>query len=69
MNKALSLALLVGGVILIIYGVSASDSVGSSFSRMFTGSPTDKTIWLLVGGVAAAAVGLVGMLRGAKSNL
>ena len=68
MNKGLSLALLVGGVILIIYGISASDSVGSSFSRLFTGAPTDKTIWLLLGGLLAAGVGLTGMLRGAKSN-
>jgi hypothetical protein len=69
MNKPVSLALLVGGVILIIYGLSASDSVGSSFSRLFTGAPTDKTIWLLLGGLVIAAVGLTGMLRGAKSNL
>ncbi len=68
MNKALSLALLVGGVILIIYGVSASDSVGSSFSRLFTGAPTDKTIWLLLGGIVVAGIGLTGMMRGAKSN-
>jgi len=69
MNKPVSLALLVGGVILIIYGLSASDSIGSSFSRFFTGSPTDKTIWLLLGGLIAAAIGLTGMLRGTKSNL
>ena len=68
MNKALSLALLVGGVSLIIYGVSASDSVGSSFSRLFTGAPTDKTIWLLLGGIVVAGIGLTGMMRGAKSN-
>ena len=67
MNKPLSFALLVGGIILIIYGLNASDSVGSSFSRMFTGSPTDKTIWLLVGGIVAAAVGLGGLMRGSKS--
>ena len=69
MNKLISLALLVGGIILIIYGISASDSIGSSFSRLFTGSPTDKTIWLLLGGIVAAAVGLVGMMRGEKSKL
>jgi hypothetical protein len=68
-NKLIFLALVVGGIILIIYGISASDSIGSSFSRFFTGSPTDKTIWLLLGGIVATAVGLVGMLRGAKSNL
>ncbi len=66
MNKAISLAFLIGGIILIIYGISASNSVGSSFSRMFNGSPTDKTIWLLAGGAAAAIIGLVGVLRGTK---
>jgi len=67
MNKALSLAFLIVGVILIIYGVSASDSIGSGVSRLFTGSPTDKTIWLLVGGVVAAIIGASGLLRGSRS--
>jgi hypothetical protein len=67
MNKPLSLALLVVGIILLIYGVSASDSIGSSFSRLFTGSPTDKTIWFLIGGAVATALGLAGVMRGSKS--
>jgi amino acid permease len=67
MNKALSFALLAGGIVLIIYGISASDSISSSFSRFFTGSPTDRTMWLLIGGIAAAAAGLFGLMRGAKS--
>ena len=64
MNKPISIVLLVGGIILMIYGISASDSVGSSFSRMFTGAPTDRTIWLLLGGVAATIIGAFGILRG-----
>jgi hypothetical protein len=67
MNKLLSLALLVIGIVLIIYGISASNSVGSSFSRLFTGSPTDKTVWLLIGGIAAAAIGAGGLISGSKS--
>ena len=70
MNKAISLALLIGGIILIIYGISASDSIGSSFSRFFTGNPTDKTMWLLIGGLVAAVIGLGGLFgpwRGSKS--
>jgi len=67
MNKIISLVLLVGGIVLIVYGINASDSLSSSFSRFFTGNPTDKTIWLLIGGTAASVVGLVGMLRGSKS--
>ena len=68
MNKPLSLVLLIGGVILLIYGASASDSVGSSFSRIFTGAPTDRTVWLLLGGLAATILGLFGVLRGTRSN-
>jgi hypothetical protein len=66
MNKALSLALLAGGILLIIFGVSASNSLGSDVSRFFTGSPTDKAIWMLVGGAVAAVAGLVGLMRGSK---
>lgn len=67
MNKIISLAVLAGGVALIIYGINASNSVGSDFSRFFTGSPTDKTIWLLIGGIVVAAIGAGGLLRGSKS--
>ncbi len=66
MNKAISLALLVGGIILIIYGVSAADSVGGRFTRFFTGSPTDETIWMLLGGIVATIVGAGGLMRGSK---
>lgn len=68
MNKPISLALLVGGIILIVYGVAASDSTASGFSRFFTGNPTDKTMWLLIGGAVATAAGAAGMLRGSKSQ-
>lgn len=67
MNKLISLILLAGGIALIVYGISASNSIGSDFSRLFTGSPTDKSIWMLVGGVVLAAVGAGGLVRGSKS--
>jgi hypothetical protein len=34
-------------------------------SRFFTGSPTDKAVWMLIAGIVAAVLGLAGM-RGAK---
>jgi hypothetical protein len=67
MNKPVSFALLIAGIILLIYGANASDSIGSSFSRFFTGNPTDQTVWLLIGGAVATAVGAAGLLRGAKT--
>lgn len=66
MNKAISLAFLVAGVLLLIFGISAADSLGSDISRFFTGSPTDKAIWMLIGGVVLCAIGLTGVLRGSR---
>jgi len=63
MNRILSISLLVAGVILIAYGFKASDSITSSFSRLFTGTPTDKAVWLLIGGAILAITGLVGVSR------
>jgi drug/metabolite transporter (DMT)-like permease len=68
MYKAFSLALLVGGVALVIFGIQASNSFASDVSRFFTDSPTDKAIWMLVGGVMLGIVGLVGLLRGSKAT-
>lgn len=62
-NKAISLALLAGGVLLLILGINASNAFSSDVSRFFTGSATDKAIWMLVGGVAGIALGLVGLVR------
>ena len=59
MNKAIGLALLVAGIALIVYGVNASNSASSDVARTFTGNPTNKTMWLLIGGSAAAMVGAV----------
>jgi hypothetical protein len=64
MNKALGIALLAVGIALIVFGINASDSIGSDFSRFFTGTPTNKSMWLLLGGIAAAIVGLILSLRG-----
>ena len=66
MNKIVSLALLVGGVILIVIGINATNSFGSDVSRFFTGSPTDKAVWFLIGGSVAAVVGLTMALRSGK---
>ncbi len=62
MNRVIMLAILVIGVVLVVYGIAASESFSSDFSRFFTGSPTDRTMWLLIGGIAAIVVGGGGLL-------
>ena len=66
MNGLVSIALLVGGVVLLIFGINATNSFGSDVSRFFTGSPTDKAVWMLIGGLVATGVGLVLTWRGWK---
>ena len=66
MNKIVSLVLLVGGIALMIIGINATNSFSSDVSRFFTGSPTDKAIWMLIGGIVATVIGLMGTFRGSK---
>jgi hypothetical protein len=68
MNRILSIALLIAGVILTAWGVRASQAFSSDVSRILTGEPTDKAIWLLVGGIALTAAGLFGSLRGGRDG-
>ena len=63
MKNGIGLALLAVGIALIIFGINASDSFSSEAKRFFTGTPTDKSMWLLLGGIAATTVGAVTTLR------
>lgn len=67
MKKSVNLALFVIGIILLVMGLTAADSFASQVSEFFGGSPTDKAIWLLLGGVFCTVVGGWGLLRGSKS--
>jgi hypothetical protein len=68
MNNALGWAIFAVGIVLLVFGVNASNSFGSDVHRFFTGNPTDKSIWFLVGGAAAVVVGLVVALRGGRKS-
>jgi LPXTG-motif cell wall-anchored protein len=61
MSKIPSIAFLVIGIVLLVYGIDASNSVSSSLSNAVTGSPTDKSIWLIVLGVLGILSGGFGL--------
>ena len=63
MLRIASLVLLIVGVILLIWGVRASDSYDAGFARMFSGTPSAKAVFLLITGLAATVIGLAGALR------
>lgn len=66
MSRLVSVALLVVGVILLVFGINASESLASEVSEIVEGSPTDKSIWLIAGGALLAILGLGGLVRGLR---
>ena len=68
MSKNTSMALVIAGVVLLLWGMSVSGSLSSKMTQFWTGSPSDKAIWLLGGGAVAIVAGLFGVLRGRKGN-
>jgi len=63
MNKGIGIALLAVGIALIVFGIDASDSFSSSVSRAVSGTPTHKTMWLLISGIGSVVLGGIMMLR------
>jgi LPXTG-motif cell wall-anchored protein len=69
MQSVIGVAVLVVGVVLMVFGMQASASLGSRLSELFTGAPSDRTIWLLVLGAVAAILGLGMLLVGRRRSL
>jgi len=57
MNNIVGVIALTFGIILLILGFNESHSVSSDFSRFFTGNPSDRAIWMLIGGIIAVVIG------------
>ena len=68
MNRLIGVVLLVTGVMLVIFGINASESFASDISRFFTGAPTEKSIWMFIAGLVSSALGLFYTLRVAHSG-
>jgi hypothetical protein len=56
------------GVILLIVGINASDSVSDQLSNFFTGTFTDSTVWYMVGGVALTLGGILLLIFGGRRS-
>lgn len=63
MHKQIGIVLLVIGIGLLIWGFNMSGSFSSRMSRVFTGSPTDKTVTVIIGGGICTALGIYQLAR------
>lgn len=55
--RILGIVILVVGLVLVAFGLNASDSVVDSVKENLTGRYTDKTMWYLIGGGVLAVAG------------
>lgn len=61
MTKIPSIAFFVAGIILLVYGLDASNSFTSTITQAVSGTPTDRSIWLIVIGVLGILSGTFGL--------
>jgi hypothetical protein len=57
-GRIVGIALLALGIVLLYFGYSASQSVVDQASKTFFGQFTNQTMWLIIGGIVSAVVGL-----------
>ena len=66
--RIVGIALLVIGLGLLYFGWQSTEGLGEQAHEMVTGRYTDETTWYLVGGAAAAVVGLLLAIFGGKKG-
>lgn len=66
MKQFIGIAFLVVEIILLCLAYNSYHSAASGVSRVVTGTSTDKTIWLVVGGVLGTLIGVGGLLTGSR---
>lgn len=66
--RLIGIALLIVGLGLLYFGWQATDALDEQAREMLTGQYSDETMWQLIGGAAAAVVGLLLALFGGRTR-
>jgi hypothetical protein len=62
-RRIFGILLLVLGVALLAFGADATQAASSSLSQRHYGGPSEKAVWLFIGGSILGAMGLLESLR------
>ena len=58
MQKVIGLALVLVGIVLLYYGYQEGESLASTVKETITGSPTDRSLTLVIAGIICACLGI-----------
>ena len=68
MHNILGLTVFALGIVLLIFGLDASQSLNSELAHMFSGDPSDRPVWLIGAGALSVLSGLSLAMRGVKRS-
>ena len=63
MIRPVSIALLALGTVLLLFALFSGDSASSNISKLFRGTPDDRTIIMMCAGIVFFIIGIAGLLR------
>ena len=66
MNKMTGIICLAAGIVLLAWGHNVAEAVNSQVKNIFTGEPTDKAMYLYIGGGILCAFGIFRLFSGGK---
>ena len=59
MQRIIGVVALVMGIMLLVWGHNSAQAINSQVSNLFTGTPTNRTMYFYIGGGALVAYGLL----------
>lgn len=62
-NRIIGMVLLAVGIILLVFGFQASESLGEQLHESFTGRFTESTTWYFILGAAGTVAGLALLIK------
>jgi len=63
LNRLTGIALLAVGGVLVLWGYNESESLGSHLTRLYSGNPTQNTLYYYIGGGICLILGAINLLR------
>lgn len=66
-QQLIGILALVAGIILLVFGLDAGNSFISEIKKTFTGNPTERSMWMIIGGAALGIFGLVALIPRSKT--
>lgn len=57
-ERIIGLVMMVVGIVLLVFGINATDKFGEQVLDQFTGRYSNETMWYIIGGIALIVAGL-----------